>query len=59
MRSGELPAVKIGGRGQWRVERVKLEEYISRLYQETAELVRAHPWTPGQSDRGEVPPDGL
>ena len=28
VRSGELQAIKIGGRDQWRVERSKLEEYI-------------------------------
>lgn len=27
-------AVKIGGRGQWRVERTQLEAYIARLYDE-------------------------
>ena len=30
VRSGELPAIKVGGRGQWRIERTKLEEYIER-----------------------------
>jgi excisionase family DNA binding protein len=43
VRSGELPAIKIGGRGQWRVERAKLEEYISRKYTETADWVRSNP----------------
>jgi excisionase family DNA binding protein len=43
VRSGELPAIKIGGRGQWRVERVKLEEYIARKYTETAEWVQGNP----------------
>jgi excisionase family DNA binding protein len=43
VRSGELPAIKIGGRGQWRIERVKLEEYIQRKYDETAEWVRRNP----------------
>ena len=43
VRSGELPAIKIGGRGQWRVERVKLEEYIARKYAETAEWVQTNP----------------
>ncbi len=28
-------AVKIGGRGHWRVERSELEAYIARLYGET------------------------
>ena len=43
VRSGELPAIKIGGRGQWRVERRKLEEYIERKYAETAQWVKANP----------------
>ncbi len=43
VRSGELPAIKIGGRGQWRVERAKLEEYIQRKYEETAAWVRENP----------------
>ncbi|MEH0827650.1 helix-turn-helix domain-containing protein [Micromonospora sp. URMC 105] len=43
VRSGELPAIKIGGRGQWRVERARLEEYIQRKYTETAEWVRGNP----------------
>lgn len=43
VRSGELPAIKIGGRGVWRVERAQLEEYIARKYAETAEWVRENP----------------
>ncbi len=43
VRSGELPAIKIGGRGQWRIERARLEEYISRKYEETAQFVRDNP----------------
>ncbi|MEV6299551.1 helix-turn-helix domain-containing protein [Actinoplanes sp. NPDC051861] len=45
VRSGELPAIKVGGRGQWRVERAKLEEYIQQRYAETAEWVRDNPMT--------------
>ncbi|MHA7239582.1 helix-turn-helix domain-containing protein [Arthrobacter sp. TMS1-12-1] len=30
--SGEVPAIQIGGRGQWRIERSKLEEYITAAY---------------------------
>ncbi|MHA7209677.1 helix-turn-helix transcriptional regulator [Arthrobacter sp. MDT1-65] len=33
---GDLPAIQVGGRGQWRVERVKLEEYIARMYEQSA-----------------------
>jgi excisionase family DNA binding protein len=43
VRSGDLPAIKIGGRGQWRVEARVLEEYIQRLYTETREFVATHP----------------
>ncbi|GAA0896688.1 helix-turn-helix domain-containing protein [Virgisporangium aurantiacum] len=43
VRSGDLPAIKVGGRGQWRVERSKLEEYIERKYAETAAWVQANP----------------
>jgi excisionase family DNA binding protein len=34
LKSGELPAIQVGGRGQWRIERVKLEEYIARMYEQ-------------------------
>ena len=43
VRSGDLPAIKVGGRGQWRVEATELESYIARLYSETADFVRTHP----------------
>ena len=43
VRSGELPAIKIGGRGQWRVERSQLEDYIQRAYAQTRAFVTAHP----------------
>jgi len=36
VRSGDLPAIQLGGRGQWRVEVTKLEEFIQRLYDEAA-----------------------
>ncbi|MBM6400910.1 helix-turn-helix domain-containing protein [Phycicoccus sonneratiae] len=39
VRSGDLPAIKVGGRGQWRVETSELESYIQRMYAETRELV--------------------
>lgn len=43
VRSGELPAIKIGGRGQWRVERDQLERYIARMYDQTRQFVAEHP----------------
>ncbi|PZM96492.1 MAG: DNA-binding protein [Actinobacteria bacterium] len=50
VRSGELPAIKIGGRGQWRVERARLEEYIQRKYAETAAWVQSNPLVDRDSD---------
>ena len=44
VRSGELPAIKIGGRGQWRVEASELEAYIERAYAQTREFVEEHPY---------------
>lgn len=44
VRSGELRAIKVGGRGQWRVEATELESYISNAYQQTAEFVASHPF---------------
>lgn len=50
VRSGELPAIKIGGRGQWRVERTKLEAYIQQKYEETESWVQQNPLTDRDSD---------
>lgn len=44
VRSGELPAIKIGGRGQWRVEESELEDYIARMYDQTRRFVKEHPF---------------
>ncbi len=55
VRSGELPAIKVGGRGQWRIERARLEEYIQRRYAETAAWVRANPLTAHDGEPGEEP----
>ncbi len=50
VRSGELPAIKIGGRGQWRVEREQLESYIKRMYDQTKQFVAEHPFIESRSD---------
>jgi len=50
VRSGELPAIKIGGRGQWRVETSELEGYIARMYDQTRDFVSTHPL--GRNDLG-------
>ena len=53
VRRGDLPAIKIGGRGQWRVEASQLEEYIARMYTETRTFVDEHPYVESES-RDEV-----
>ncbi|MEG9247989.1 helix-turn-helix domain-containing protein [Arthrobacter sp. Soc17.1.1.1] len=47
VKSGDLPAIQVGGRGQWRVERVKLEEYIARMYEQA------------EKQRGKLAPEDL
>lgn len=50
VRRGELPAIKIGGRGQWRVETSELEAFIERSYEQTRSFVRDHPFTEAEQD---------
>jgi len=50
VRSGELPAIKVGGRGQWRVEASELESYIARMYSETRVFVATHPFGNGATE---------
>jgi excisionase family DNA binding protein len=52
VRSGELKAIKVGGRGQWRVEQTQLEAYIKRCYEKTEEFIETHPF--GVDDEGET-----
>ncbi|MFB9731820.1 helix-turn-helix domain-containing protein [Ornithinimicrobium kibberense] len=40
VRSGELPGIKLGGRGVWRVENTELEAYIQRMYDQTRDAIR-------------------
>jgi excisionase family DNA binding protein len=54
VRRGELPAIKIGGRGQWRVEATQLEEFIQRMYSETRAFVDEHPFVEATGDDGRV-----
>ena len=39
VRSGDLPAIQVGGRNQWRVEATELEAYIQRQYAVTREKI--------------------
>ena len=50
VRSGDLKAIQIGGRNQWRVERRMLEEYISEAYRRTAENLGRLPEQPPEED---------
>ncbi len=49
VRNKELAAIKVGGRGQWRVERDRLEDYIARMYQQTSEFIDQHPFVEGDA----------
>lgn len=52
VRRGDLAAIKIGGRGQWRVESSQLEEFIARMYTETRTFLDEHPYVEAEP-RGE------
>ena len=49
VRRQELKAIKIGGRGQWRVEASELEAYIQRAYADADQFVRDHPFVEGSA----------
>lgn len=36
VRTGDLRAIQVGGRGQWRIDLAEIEAYIQRAYGETA-----------------------
>jgi excisionase family DNA binding protein len=50
VRSHELPAIKLGGRGVWRVDKVELEAYLERLHRETREWIKSHPMSSRSED---------
>jgi excisionase family DNA binding protein len=56
VRRGELPAIKIGGRGQWRVESAALEGYISQAYSATKQFIRDHPYVGDEGSTDDVAP---
>jgi len=45
VRRKELKAMKIGGRGQWRVQASDLEDYIQRMYDQADTFIDDHPFT--------------
>ena len=55
VRRGELPAIKVGGRGQWRVEADQLESFIKHMYEETKTFVEEHPFVEGEAPRTGAP----
>jgi excisionase family DNA binding protein len=57
VRSGQLRGIKIGGRGQWRVEEAELERFIADRYEETERYVADHPFFGAATD--EVPAEEL
>jgi excisionase family DNA binding protein len=40
VRSGELKAIQVGGRGQWRIEETMLEQYIQERYAEASRMIQ-------------------
>jgi excisionase family DNA binding protein len=59
VRRGELPAIRIGGRGQWRVEDSRLEDYIAQLYDDTRTYVDEHPFSESETPvEPETPAEG-
>ncbi|HWV78910.1 MAG TPA: helix-turn-helix domain-containing protein [Isoptericola sp.] len=48
LRTGELPAIQVGPKRVWRIERVKLEDYIDAQYAAVRAAV----------ERGDVEADG-
>ena len=50
VRSGDLRAIKVGGRGQWRIEQTELDRFITERYEQTEKFIAAHPFT--RNDEG-------
>ena len=59
VRGGDLPAIKIGGRGQWRVESSELEKYIAADVRADPRLRQHPPVRPagGRATAREAPAD--
>ena len=41
IKTGELRAIQVGGRGQWRIGRQDIEDYVTEAYRRTAERIAA------------------
>jgi excisionase family DNA binding protein len=44
VRNRELKGIRVGGRGQWRVEVSALEDYIAQAYRSTEDYLKEHPF---------------
>lgn len=53
VRRGEIRAIKLGGRGQWRVALADLDEWVERMYAQTAAWVSEHPFTEAEAKAAE------
>ena len=45
VRNREIRAIKVGGRGQYRIEAAELERFISQAYEDTDRFLDEHPFT--------------
>lgn len=59
VRSGSLKAIKLGGRGRWRVERSELESFIARMYDQTEQFIAEHPFGRAELDEAGLDEAGL
>jgi excisionase family DNA binding protein len=57
VRSGDLRGIKIGGRGQWRVEEAELERFIAERYEQTERFIAEHPFARGDDTDDVLAPD--
>jgi len=53
VRREEIRAIKIGGRGQWRVSEADLETYIAAQYTATSAFIEQHPFDPAEEAQPE------
>ncbi len=53
IRTGELRAFQVGGRGMWRIGRQDVEDYIAQAYQRTAERIAAGDLEDGAESEGQ------
>ena len=51
VRNKQLEAIKIGGRGQWRVSETAYQDYVQAQYTATKDFIDKHPFEP--ADRSE------